>query len=76
MKGIALLSAASLSTANFHYMEAVVRRYTHILKAIYLPDDYAAIVLTGIVMSSTADAPITTELPVGFEIHLPYTTKD
>jgi hypothetical protein len=56
-------------------MEAVVRRYPHILKAIYLPDDYAAIVLSGIVTSSS-DAPITTELPVGFEIHLPYSTKD
>jgi len=68
-------TGASLSTANFHYMEAVVWRYPRILKAIYLPDDYAAIVLSGIVTSSS-DAPITTELPVGFEIHLPYTTKD
>ncbi len=68
-------TGASLSTANFHYMEAVVRQYPHILKAIYLPDDYAAIVLSGIVTSSS-DAPITTELPVGFEIHLPYATKD
>jgi hypothetical protein len=68
-------TGASLSTANFHYMEAVVRQYPHILKAIYLPDNYAAIVLSGIVTSSS-DAPITTELPVGFEIHLPYTTKD
>jgi hypothetical protein len=67
-------TGASLSTANFHYMEAVVRRYPHILKAIYLPDNYVAIVLSGIVTSS--DAPITTELPVGFEIHLPYATKD
>jgi hypothetical protein len=68
-------TGASLSTANFHYMEAVVRQYPHILKAIYLPDDYAAIVLSGIVTSST-EAPITTELSVGFEIHLPYVTKD
>ena len=68
-------TGASLSTANFHYMDAVVRRHPHILKAIYLPDDYAAIVLSGIVTSSTG-APITTELPVGFEIHLPYVTKD
>jgi hypothetical protein len=68
-------SGASLSTANFHYMEAVVRQYPHILKAIYLPEDYASIVLSGIVTSSDA-APITTELSVGFEIHLPYLTKD
>ena len=68
-------TGASLSTANFHYMEAVVRRYPHILKAIYLPDDYAAIVLSGIV-TSLSEALITTELPVGFELHLPYVTKD
>ena len=68
-------TGASLSTANFHYMEAVavVRQYPQILKAIYLPEDYAAIILSGIVTSS-AVAPITTELSVGFEIHLPYVT--
>jgi hypothetical protein len=68
-------SGASLSTTNFHYVEAVVRQYPHILKAIYLPEDYASIVLSGIVMSSNA-APITMELSVGFEVHLPHLTKD
>jgi len=68
-------TGASLSTANFHYMEAVARQYPQILKAIYLPEDYAAIIFSGIVTSS-ALAPITTELSVGFEIHLPYVTKD
>jgi len=68
-------TGASLSTANFHYMEAVVRQYPQILKAIYLLEDYAVIILSGIVTSSAA-APITTELSVGFEIHLPYVTKD
>ncbi len=68
-------TGASLSTANFHYMEAVVRQYPQILKAIYLPNDYAAIILSGIVTSPT-EAPITTKLSVGFERHLPYVTKD
>ncbi len=68
-------SGASLSSANFHYMEAVVRQYPYILKALYLPKDYALIVLSGIVTSSTSE-PVTTELSVGFEIHLPYLTKD
>ncbi len=40
-----------------------------------MPTEYAAIVLSGIVTSST-DEQITTELPVGSEIHLPYLTKD
>ena len=68
-------TGASLSTANFHYMEAVVRQYPHILKAIYLPDNYAAITFSGIVTTPT-EAPITTKLSVGFEIHLLYVTKD
>jgi hypothetical protein len=68
-------TGASLNTAIFHYMEAVIRQYPHILKAIYLPDDYAAIILSGIV-TSPMEAPITTKLSVGFELHLPYVTKD
>ena len=68
-------TGAALSTANFHFMEAVVRQFPHILKRIYMPAEYAAIVLSGIVTSSNNE-PITTELPVGFEIHLPYLTKD
>ena len=56
-------------------MEAVVCQFPHILKWIYMPAEYAAIVLSGIVTSSN-DEPITTELPVGFEIHLPNLTKD
>jgi hypothetical protein len=68
-------TSASLNTTNFHYMEAVVWQYPHILKAIYLPNDYAAIILSGIVTSPT-EALITTELSVGFELHLPYVTKD
>jgi hypothetical protein len=68
-------TGAALSTANFHFMEAVVRQFPHILKRIYMPAEYAAIVLSGIITSSN-DEPITTELPVGFEIHLPYLTTD
>jgi hypothetical protein len=64
-----------MSGANFHFMEAVVCQYPHILKQIYMPAEYAAIVLSRIVTTSNAE-PITTELTVGFEIHLPYLTKD
>ncbi len=66
---------ATFSTANFNFMEAVIHQFPHILKKIYLPDNYAAIILSGIV--NTLDStPITTKLNVGFDIHLPYTTKD
>ena len=68
-------TGVALSMANFHFMEAVVCQFPHILKRIYMSAEYAAIVLSGIVTSSN-DESITTELPVGFEIHLPYLTKD
>jgi hypothetical protein len=45
-------TGAALSTANFHFMEAVVRQFPHILKRIYMPAEYAAIILSGIVTSS------------------------
>jgi hypothetical protein len=45
------------------------------LKKIYLLNDYAAIILSSFV--NTPDLmPITAELNVGFDIHLPYTAKD
>jgi hypothetical protein len=66
---------AALGTANFHFMEAVIHQLPHILKKIYLPNDYVAIILSGIV-NTPDSAPITTKLNVGFNIHLPYTTKD
>jgi hypothetical protein len=68
-------SGAAFSTANFHFMEAVIWQFPYILKKIYLPEDYAAIVLLGIV-NTTNSAPVTMELTVGFDIHLPYITKD
>jgi hypothetical protein len=68
-------TGAALSTANFHFMEAVVRQYPHILKRIYLPAEYFSIVLLGIVTSAN-DKPITMELSVRFKVHLPYLTKD
>ncbi len=56
-------------------MEAVIRQFPHVLKKIYLPNDYVAIILSNIV-NTPDSAPITTKLNVGFDIHLPYATKD
>ncbi len=66
---------AALSHANFHFMEAVIWQFPYILKKIYLPEDYAATVLLGIV-NTTGLAPVTTELTVSFDIYLSYITKD
>jgi hypothetical protein len=68
-------SGTALSTANFHFMEVVIKQYPHIQKAIYLPNNYASIALSGIV-TSLDKAPITMELLVGFKIFLPYLNKD
>jgi hypothetical protein len=68
-------SRAALITANFYFMEAVIRQYPHILTKIHLPDNYTAIVLSSIV-NTPDSAPVTTELSVGFNIHLPYYTMD
>jgi hypothetical protein len=66
---------AALITTNFHFMEAVIWQFPHILKKIYLPEDFAAIVLSGIVSIPDLMS-VTTELTAGFNIHLPYSTKD
>jgi hypothetical protein len=68
-------SSAALSTANFHFMEAMSQQYPHILKKNYLPFNYVAIVLSGI-FTNPDSMPITTELNIRFDIHLPYSTKD
>jgi hypothetical protein len=56
-------------------VEAMIRQYPHIVKQIYLPDNYTAINLSGIISYPTR-GPITTKSSIGFELHLPYHTKD
>jgi hypothetical protein len=66
-------SCAALTTGNFHFFASVAKRYPHCVSKIYTPEDYAPIVLSGIVSSDAAS--ITTELEVGFLFHLPYRTR-
>ena len=70
----AVNSCAALTTGNFHFFALVARRYPHCVWKIHTPKDYAPIVLSGIVSSDAAS--ITTELEVGFLIHLPYRTRE
>ena len=67
-------SCAALTTGNFHFFALVAKRYLHCVSKIYTPDDYAPIVLSGIVSSDAAS--ITTDLEVGFFFHLPYWTRE
>ena len=70
----AVNSCAALTTGNFHFFASVAKRYPHCVSKIYTPNDYAPIVLSGIVSSDTAS--ITMELKVGFLLHLPYWTRE
>jgi len=67
-------SCAALTTGNFHFFASVAKRYPHCVSKIFTPEDYAPIILSGIVSSDAAS--ITTELEVGFLFHLPYRTRE
>lgn len=66
---------AVLSTGNFHYFATIVKHHPECVKRIYVPEDYAPIILSGIVQRED-QVPITTELNVGFDLHMPYCTRD
>ena len=58
---------------NFHYFASLAKRFPHCLAKVFAPQDYAPIVLSGVVQSHQHEA-VTTELEVGFQFHLPYKT--
>jgi hypothetical protein len=67
-------TAAALCTGNYHFFAAITKQYPQCVAKIFLPEDYSPIILLGIVQDN-ADA-ITTDLPIAFQFHLPYFTKD
>jgi hypothetical protein len=70
----AVNSCADLATGNFHFFTSVAKRFPHCVVRMYTPDDYAPIVLSGVVQSNQES--VTTELEVGFLFHLPYRTRE
>jgi hypothetical protein len=66
-------SCAALSTGNFHYFASLAKCFPHCLAKVFAPQDYAPIVLLGVVQSQQQEA-VTTELEVGFQFNLPYKT--
>jgi hypothetical protein len=62
----------ALTTGNFHFFALVAKRFPHCIAKMYTPDDYAPIVLSGIVQSN--EELVMTELEGGFLFHLPYRT--
>jgi hypothetical protein len=65
---------AALTTGNFHFLASVVKCFPHCVAKIFTPNDYAPIVLSGIIQSNAES--VTTKLEVGFLFHLPYKTTD
>jgi hypothetical protein len=63
---------AALTTGNFHFFASVAKCFPHCIAKMYTPDNYAPIVLSGIVQSN--EESVTTELEVGFLFHLPFRT--
>jgi hypothetical protein len=66
-------TCAALTTGSFHFFAAIAKRYPHCVQKIFAPQDYASIVLMGIVRNKTEA--VTTKLEVGFLFRLPYKTS-
>jgi hypothetical protein len=64
---------AALSTGNFHYFASLVKHFPHCLAMVFAPQNYAPIVLSGVIKSQQQEA-VTTKFEVGFQFHLPYKT--
>jgi hypothetical protein len=67
-------TCAALSTGSFHFFAAIAKRSPHCVAKIFAPNEYAPIILSGIVQSSD-EAAGTTNLEVGWQFYLPYKTK-
>jgi hypothetical protein len=64
----------ALCTGIYHFFATITKRYPQCIAKIFLPEDYFPFILSGIVQDSLNA--ITTDLPVAFQFHLPYLTKD
>jgi hypothetical protein len=67
-------TAAALTMGNFHFVTALAKKYPHCVAKLYAPEDYNPFFLSGIVQRG--GEPITTDLTVGFQFHLPYLTRN
>ncbi len=63
-----------LCTGNYHFFAALAKQYPKCVANIFLPEDYFPIILSRIIQDNEHN--ITTDLPVAFQFHLPYLTKD
>jgi hypothetical protein len=66
-------TGAALTTGIFHCTAAIAKRFPHCIAKVYGPDNYNAIVLSGIIQCGAGDF-VATKLTMGFQFHLPYLT--
>jgi hypothetical protein len=67
-------SCAALTTGNFHFFASIAKSIPHCVAKVFAPQDYAPIILSGIVQFH--QEAIMTKLEVGFQFHLSYKTKE
>ncbi len=67
-------TCAALTTDSFHFFAAIAKHFPHCIMKIFAPQDYAPIILMGIVWNNKET--VTTKLGVRFLFHLPYKTSD
>lgn len=67
-------SCAACTTGNFHYIAKIAKMYPHTLVRLYAPEDYSPIILSGVVSKDAI--PVTTDLTIAFEFHIPFLTRD
>jgi hypothetical protein len=68
-------TCAALSTGSFHFHASVAERFPYCVAKVFSLKEYLPIVLSGIVQSSE-QAIVTTKLEVGWQLQLPYRTKE
>jgi hypothetical protein len=67
-------TCAALTMGSFHFFAAIAKCYLHCVEKVFASQDYASIILMGIVRKK--EETVTIKLEVGFQFRLPYKTSD
>jgi hypothetical protein len=67
-------SSVSLNNGNFYFFTNIAKNLPHLIVKVYTSETYAPLCLSGIVQND--GSAVTTELPVAFELSLPYLLRD
>jgi hypothetical protein len=67
-------SCTALTTGNFHFFASIAKRFSYCVAKVFAPQNNAPIILSGVVQS--CQEAVTTKLEAGFQLQLPYKTKE